>query len=251
MKKTDPRPRHQQIAAEIRALVMSGDMAPGTQLPTTQQLMERYQVTSQTVQRTLRVLKDEGFLVGRAGVGVFVRGESALAIQPASYMAPSDDSDPYRWLTEAERRSQAGRIDLLQVEEVVPPVRVSEAFGLAEGQMVLLRRQLLMLDGDPVELAEVYFPLEIAQSTPLMQQKKIKGGAPKVLADLGYAPQEWVDRLSVRLPTSFELETLELPDDVPVMRTFRTVYSKGRAVQAEVLVKGGHLYELLYQQEVT
>ncbi|GII79126.1 hypothetical protein Sru01_41080 [Sphaerisporangium rufum] len=65
-KKPDGRPRHQQIAAEIRALIMSGDLPPGTRLPTTQQLMARYSVTSQTVQRTLNVLKDEGFIAGRA-----------------------------------------------------------------------------------------------------------------------------------------------------------------------------------------
>ncbi|MEU9891009.1 hypothetical protein [Sphaerisporangium sp. NPDC051011] len=37
--KTDGRPRHQQIAAEIRTLIMAGDLAPRTRLPSTQQLM--------------------------------------------------------------------------------------------------------------------------------------------------------------------------------------------------------------------
>ncbi|MGI8648141.1 MAG: GntR family transcriptional regulator [Mycobacteriales bacterium] len=71
--KSDPRPRHQQIAAEIRAAIMSGDLPPGTKLPPTQQLVTEYGVTNQTVQRTLSVLKGEGFLVGRTGVGVYVR----------------------------------------------------------------------------------------------------------------------------------------------------------------------------------
>ncbi|WP_017557922.1 GntR family transcriptional regulator [Nocardiopsis baichengensis] len=249
-RKRDPRPRHQQIAAEIRALIMSGDMPPGQRLPTTAQLMERYQVTSQTVQRTLGVLKEEGFLVGRAGVGVFVRGEAPLAIQPAAYMPPADGQDPYRWMTEAERRSQQGAVDLLSVEEVRPPQRIAEFFELGEDGRAVRRRQLLLLDGEPVELADVFFPAELAHGTALTENKRIRGGAPKLLADLGYPPDEWVDRVSTRLPTSEELKLLELPDDAPVLRTLRVVYGAGRPVQAEVLIKGGHLYELMYQQDI-
>lgn len=55
-RKKDSRPRHRQIAAELRAAVMAGELAPGERLPTTQELASRYQVTGQTVQRTLRVL---------------------------------------------------------------------------------------------------------------------------------------------------------------------------------------------------
>ncbi|PSK99097.1 GntR family transcriptional regulator [Murinocardiopsis flavida] len=249
--KSDPRPRHQQIAAEIRTLIMAGEMEPGQKLPTTQQLMTQYKVTSQTVQRTLAVLKGEGFIVGRVGIGVFVRSKSPLVIQPASYMPPAEGSDPYRWVTEAETRSQRGKIRSLRVEEVVPPRGVADAFGIPVGGTALLRHQVLVLDDRPAELASVYFPLELAHGTALLEPKKIRGGAPKILADIGHTPVKWVDRLSVRLPTSEELLALELPDDVPVMRTFRTVYSDfDRPVQVEILIKGGHMYELSYEQQV-
>jgi GntR family transcriptional regulator len=250
-RKTDGRPRHQQIAAALRALIMSGDLAAGTQLPTTQQLMLQYAVTGQTVQRALAVLKDEGFVVGRAGVGVYVREMSPLAIEPAAYIPPSEQGEPSLWATQAKRRAQRGRVQLLDVRRVSPPAAVATALGLHEGAQSLLRQQLLLLDDEPVEVAWLYFPLEIAQGTPLTERKLIRSGTTRLLADLGYPPVEWVDQLSVRLATTEELELLELPDDVPVLRTLRTVStSDGSPIEVSVLVKGGHRYELSYRQQV-
>ncbi|MEU8270403.1 GntR family transcriptional regulator [Sphaerisporangium sp. NPDC049002] len=250
-KKTDPRPRHQQIAAEIRALIMSGDLLPGMRLPTTQQLMAQYSVTSQTVQRTLNVLKDEGFIAGRAGVGVFVRAEPALAIVPASYMPPRRDDEAYPWMTEAAKRSLRGAVKLLDVAEVKPPAAVTETFDLTEDDLVSVRHQLLLLNDAPTELAWIYHPLSIATGTALMERRRIPGGSPRLLTELGLPPHHWVDKLSVRLPTTDELESLELPDDVPVLRTFRTVYTAdNKPIEAQILIKGGHLYELVYQQHL-
>lgn len=50
----DHRPRHQQIAAELRDLIMRGDLGPGTQLPSTAQLVERYGAANATIQHALR-----------------------------------------------------------------------------------------------------------------------------------------------------------------------------------------------------
>lgn len=244
MRKTDGRPRHQQIAAELRARIMSGDLAPGARLPTTQELMASYGVTNQTVQRTLSVLKDEGFLVGKAGVGVYVREELPLAIEPAAYLPPPADGLPYPWMTQAARRQQQGSVRLLGVGRVEPPAMVAEVLG----SDVSVRRQLLLLDEEPTELAWIYHPVDLSAGTVLEGRRKIAGGTAKVLAALGLAPMEWVDRVSVRLPMTEELELLELPDDVPVLRTFRVVYAEGmRPVEVQILVKGGHRYELTYR----
>ncbi len=245
----DGRPRHQQVAAEFRAAIMAGDLAPGAQLPTTQQLMARYETTSQTVQRALGVLKDEGYLVGRVGVGVYVREDAPLAVQPAAYMQPAAPGEPYRWVAEAAGRSRRGRSRLLEVARVVPPAAVAEAFGLPAGGFAVLRHQLLLLDGEPSELVWLYFPDEVAAGTRLAERRLVPGGVPALLAELGHPVRRWVDRLSSRMPTADELEALALPDGVPVLRTFRVAYTgEGRPVEASVLVKGAHRYELVYEQ---
>jgi len=246
--KADTRPPHQQIAAEIRAAILSGDAALGSQLETTQQLMARFGVTNQTIQRALKVLKAEGFVVGRAGSGVYVRARAQQIITPASYARPAAPGEPYPWVTEARRRGQRGGSRLLEVGEVKPPVQVAAALGLAENGVAVLRHQVMLLDDEPAELAWSYYPVEIARGTPLAESRRIRGGAPAYLAERGLRPEETVDHVSVRLPTTGEFVGLELPDDVPVLRTFRVVLAAGRRpIEVSVLVKAGYAYELEYR----
>ncbi len=52
------------------------------------------------------------------------------------------------------------------------------------------------------------------------------------------------------MPTDEEADLLSLPN-VPVIRQFRVVYSdEDRPVEVSILIKGSHLYELLYRLSV-
>ncbi|MGH3924701.1 MAG: UTRA domain-containing protein, partial [Pseudonocardiaceae bacterium] len=140
---------------------------------------------------------------------------------------------------------------MLDVAETRPPADVAQALDLGDDDVAILRHRLLLHDGDPVELSWSYYPATIAAGSPLTGRAKIPGGAPQALATLGYPQREFTDRLSTRLPTTEELETLGLPDGVPVIRQFRVIYSDNeRPVEASVLIKGGHLYELLYRETI-
>jgi DNA-binding transcriptional regulator YhcF (GntR family) len=65
-------PVYEQVAAQIRQLVASGALAPGTLLPSVRQLANDLGVNLNTVARAYRLLKAEGFLIikNRAGVSV-------------------------------------------------------------------------------------------------------------------------------------------------------------------------------------
>ncbi len=224
----DGRPRHQQVAAQLRAQIMSGELQPGRQLPSTPQLVDRYDAANATIRRALGALKDEGFLTSRMGKGVYVRDRAQFTVQVATYLAPSEQAYNYR---------------LFEVAEVAPPADVAKFLG----DRAVLRHRLLLHEGEPVELSWSYYPVDLAEGTPLADPKKIRGGAPRVLSDLGHPQTEYVDRITARLPTTEELEALRLPDDVPVLRQFRVVRSADRVVEVSVLIKGGHRFELEYR----
>jgi GntR family transcriptional regulator len=214
--------------------------------------MEKYGVVNQTVQRALKILKDEGLITGKAGAGVFVRGTTQQVIDPVSYMLPADEGDAYSWIIEAAKRQQRGSSELIEVGEVEPPVQVAEVFGLPSGGTALMRYQLLLLDDEPAELVHSYYPADIARGTALMHRRRIRGGSPTLLADLGYPPKGKQDRISARPPTPEEVTRLKLPEEASVLRTFRIVYTENaRPLEVSVMVKAGHLYELLYRHGET
>ncbi|MFJ4873943.1 GntR family transcriptional regulator [Streptomyces sp. NPDC088745] len=245
---SDRRPLHERIAADLRDEIMSGDLPPGGKLPSTVKLKERFDASSATVQKALQLLKEEGLAVGRAGSAVTVREHRQRTMRPASYMAPAPSGEPYRWLTETSKLGTHPHSTLLDVTETVPPTDVAARLGLGEGRTAILRRQILTLDGEPVELVASYYPADIARSTPLTERRKIRGGTPALLAELGFPPRRSVDRVSARVPTQEQTAALLLPGNLPVLRTLRVVLSNAeRPIEATVMVKAGHLYELQYE----
>jgi len=69
----DPRPPYQQVAAALRAAILTRKIEPGQKLPSQTELAASYGVARMTIQQALRLLKDEGLTVSRQGSGVFAR----------------------------------------------------------------------------------------------------------------------------------------------------------------------------------
>ncbi|MGW0825482.1 GntR family transcriptional regulator [Streptomyces sp. NPDC002845] len=244
----DRRSLHERIAADLRDDILSGELPPGVSLPSTTQLKTRFDASNATVQKALQLLKDERLVIGRAGAAVTVREHRQRTMRPAASLAPAATGQTYLWLGEAAKHGAHARITLLDVTETRPPADVSTALGLPDGGTALLRSQLLLIDDEPAELVKSYYPLDIARGTPLMDRRRIKGGTPALLTELGHPPRLSVDRVSARIPTQEQFQALRLPGSLPVLYTLRTVYTDHRRpVEATTMVKAGHLYELQYE----
>lgn len=247
----DKRPKAERIANEIRKLIMSGDWKPGRRVPTNEELRSLYDTSNVTIQRALQILKDEKFLEGQVGVGVFVRGERAQTLQPAHFIAPSEPGQPYRWLSEAVKRNQVGKYKMLEVAEVVPPIEVARAMRLKEGETAMLRSRVGYLDGQPAELVHSYYPIELARGTRLADRRLIPGGSPALLLDMGYPTRSQDDAVAARPATTEEYEALEIPRDVPVIEVFRIVYSDNeKPIEVTLLTKPAHRFKMGYHIEM-
>jgi len=72
-------PAYEQIAAEIRALLVAGELLPGAPLPTVRQLALDLNVHHNTVAQAYRILAGEGWLDLRRGRGARVVSRSKPA----------------------------------------------------------------------------------------------------------------------------------------------------------------------------
>lgn len=244
----DTRPRSHQIAAELRADIMAGDLAPGAKLPSTAELMNTYGTHGATIQNALGILKAEGYLEGQPGRGVYVRPSQQRTITPADYATPAVPGQPYAWIAAAAERGQRGAYRLLDVGEVPAPVQVAAAFSIEPGTPVVHRAMVGTIDDEAVELVHLYYPTDLARGTALTGRRLIKGGSPAVLAEMGLEPVFSDDTISTRPPTSEEFVALALPTEVPILRTFRVaVAASGRPVECQVMVKAGHRHEVRYR----
>lgn len=231
-KRTDDRPRHIQIAADLRSKILTGDLTES--LPSFSQLMTMYDTASSTAQRAVGLLKAEGFVEGQHGKGLVILPKRFEVVDASS---PVDAS---------------ARIvfhQLLRVGVERPPADAARKLGLGDGETAVLRHQLTLRDQNPVEIAWSYYPASIASDTLLDKPEQIAGGPSAPLALLGLRQHKVVDEFMTREPTTEEFETLDLSTGTPVMRMLRTVLDEhGAALEVTITVKGGHLYGMRYER---
>ena len=77
----DPRPIYEQIQAELRRLMLTGALPPGSRLPSVRELAGQLAINPNTIQRAYRELESEGYILSVAGKGSFVAQVDQLAEQ--------------------------------------------------------------------------------------------------------------------------------------------------------------------------
>jgi DNA-binding GntR family transcriptional regulator len=93
-------PKYRRIADELLAQIKDGEYPPGSRLPTKSELMERYHVAVNTVERAIEELRKAGVVETAQGAGMFVRE------------APSDSGSPSPDTTERLEKLESEVADL-------------------------------------------------------------------------------------------------------------------------------------------
>jgi len=93
MRALDPNsstPAIRQITDAIRDAIRDGELGPGGRIPGQVALVDHFGVAKGTVDTAINALKAEGLLVGRQGVGVFVRTDADVDDDKDSLLARID-----------------------------------------------------------------------------------------------------------------------------------------------------------------
>ena len=77
----DPRPIYEQIQSELRRLMLTGALPPGSHLPSVRELAGQLAINPKTIQRAYRELEADGYILSVAGKGSFVAQVDRIAEQ--------------------------------------------------------------------------------------------------------------------------------------------------------------------------
>ncbi|MGW6279340.1 GntR family transcriptional regulator [Kribbella sp. NPDC055071] len=72
----DPRPPYVQVADGLRRAIQTGELAPGTKLPSGRELASQWGVALMTLQKAVDLLRSDGLVYSQQGRGVFVAASS-------------------------------------------------------------------------------------------------------------------------------------------------------------------------------
>jgi GntR family transcriptional regulator len=242
------RPPYREVAAALRAQIETGALPPGARLPSAAEIGARWGVSHVTAGRAIRELRDAGLVDEQPGRGLFVRTPPRLLHVSANYLTGGAS-----WASEAERQGHHGTERRIHVGPADPPPAVAAALG-AE---VIERRRVMLLDGDPVQLARSYYPRALAEGTELGRRAALVGGTLAALARLGVAPTRFREEWRFRLPSEVEAAALGLPAGVPVAEMIRVSYAPAGpvtpagAVSVDVTVMGGDRHVIVNDYPAT
>jgi len=239
-----------QIADDLRAKIADGTLGAGAQIPPEAELTAQYGVARATVRQALSSLVNEGLIVPRAPRGYFVRHRKPIYYRPQTEFRPQPKTPEMdRFMAEHSAEGRKPR-QTIEVGILAPPAVVMERLNLSDGEMAVVRHRVRYLDGEPFNLNDSYYRLDLVQGTEIMYPVDIARGANQVLAEQGYPQVRALDEIYVRMPTPEEAQRLELPPGTPVACHICTGFCPdGTPVRVVVNILPGDRHVLVYERD--
>ncbi|MFD5097662.1 GntR family transcriptional regulator [Streptomyces albidochromogenes] len=200
-------PKYVRLAQTLQGRIEDGTYPPGSRVPSENQLVQAFGMSRPTVVRALELLKRDGWLESRQGFGTIVRGRPEAAERKVQRG---------REVLDRQEDRASGR--LVEVRQVPVPPRVAALLGVPRTAHVLLRRLLVEVDGEPVELSSSYFSASMAEGTELGDSAPLAEGLRAHLEARKKVRFDHVaERISARIPSKEEADLLEMAEGEPVL----------------------------------
>ena len=243
-----------RIADDFAAKIETGELSPGTKLPSERTLVTTYGVARNTVQAAMRLLAEAGMVVPHHGRGVYVRTPTPLIRLGSDRYSPKyRESGLSPFKIECERAGKRPRFEVLSIDRTRPPRDIAEQLPVDENTPSVLRREnVFWADDDPVYRVTTYVPWTIAEGTGLVEPEVPHPyGIHGVLEDQGYPMARLHDVATARMPTLVEKAALRLPAGVPVIDLLHvSVRADGEPYEATRFVMRADMSSLTYDVPV-
>ncbi|MFD5598726.1 GntR family transcriptional regulator [Leucobacter sp. NPDC058333] len=209
-----------RIADELRERIVSGQLAPGADVPTEAELSELWQTSRGPVRNALATLKAEGLVdTGRGRPARVARREPAQALDvniPFTRWAESIGAVPGAVTQHISRRRSDASI--------------AEEFGIAVGDAVVEVLRLRLLDGRPTMLERLVYTEEVGRV--LFTHDLDRVSITELLADAGFLRGGVTHEIDAIAAEPLDGELLGVAEGSPILRLHRVSRdSEGRITE--------------------
>jgi GntR family transcriptional regulator len=224
-------PLYQQIAEDLRRKIDSGQLMPGSQLPTEDELMEQHHASRNTVRGAINQLAIGGLVNTLHGRGTFV-AERVNPIVTTLTTDPETGSGGGEGLVYTAEVARSGRMATtggLRVELRKATGPVADSLRLPMGSDVISRHEQRFVDKRPWSLQTSFYPRALAECAPRLYDPTVIGeGTVAYLRQCGIDQVGYQDGIEVRSPNREETRFFDLPTDgrIQVVEIFRVAFDQ-------------------------
>jgi GntR family transcriptional regulator len=249
------------IASQLAQEITSGVYGDDCRLPSEGELCKRFNVSRITVRGALERLAVAGLVAPHQGLGWYVRG-SHRRRYPLLTIDERGGTTRDVWRTWLASEGLVGGHELTVTVGTVEP-HVTEHLQLPRGAECSIRRRVRFIEGEPVMISTGYFPMYLADGTPLAAGTDLarvgrgdavdldKPSPLDIITELGHVITVDQDELITRMPDPAEAAALNLSlRGVPVQVDCRISYNAaGIPVRCTHDVMAGHHFRLVIRHE--
>jgi len=233
------RTKIREVADDLRARILSGDLAPGDLVPSEPELVQQYGYSRDTVRKAVALLLNEGLITNGQGRPRRVRKHAPLEM-PFAQSESRERAEQRRehgtdaWVTDVGEQNRSADTRL-NVSIDYADAGIARRLGLAEGDPVVVRRHVRLVDGDAHNLSDTFYDLKLAENTLIMLPRDIPQGVILYMRDeMGIDQDNFAYEFEARMPTPDEAQRLRIPAGIPVMIQYTTGYEGERPVKLTV-----------------
>jgi GntR family transcriptional regulator len=211
-------PLYRQIKVLITRSLQVGDWRPGEAIPSEMELATRYRVSQGTVRKAIDELAADNLVVRRQGRGTFV---STHAEQQVQYRFLRLVPDPAGKSGPVERR-------VLDCRRHRAPAEVARVLDMKAGEPVVQIRRLLLFDGRPVVLDDIWLPGMLFRGLTTERLDEYQGPLYALFeTEFGVKMLRAEEKLRAVAASISDAEQLGLPEGAPLLSVERRTLTYG------------------------
>lgn len=205
--------RYHEIAAALRERIASGVIPPGGMLPSESEMSTEFDVSRVTIRRALEVLREEGSVNARQGLGWFATG--ATVSQSLGVLG-----------TIEEQMVANGMVSERHVVEYAFEKATNTVAKVLDADQVLRVKRVNTADGEPFAVVTVWCPAEMGKR---LSRHDVERSPFYELLDIHLKTA--TQTIGADAASADEAKLLEIPVGSPVLRCERvTRDAEGTAV---------------------
>ncbi|MCL4561313.1 MAG: GntR family transcriptional regulator [Chloroflexi bacterium] len=210
------KPLYVQIQEYIAEMILSGQMAPETKLPSEREFSHDLGVSRMTVRRSITELVNEGLLERRHGSGTYV----------AKPRLTFDARELISYIQAMQTRGIATASQLLEFGQVPASRRLSERLAVEIGDPLYRVILLRLANRIPFVLERYFFP---ASRLPNLEEYDLEKTSILTLLVEGYSIQFAHISQTIEAVAASETvaQQLRVEDGFPLLMVTRTILRKG------------------------
>jgi GntR family transcriptional regulator len=246
---SEGQPAYQRIAGELRAAIVAGSMRPGDRIPSERELAQRYGTTHMTVRQAVGLLREEGLVTTRQGLGSFVQGRPPLRrIGSNRYAREHRLSGKTPFMVDTAAVGSP-TFEILRFGPTPAPPDIAERLAIGTGDLALLAHVRFSAGSQVMQVSTAYIPYALVQETAVADPGHRPWDRDTItnLETVGIHVDEVIEETAARAATSDELRDLRLQPGSQVFHMTRTMLATKRPVETCDIIMPTSRYLLSYR----